>query len=221
VRHSNSKHLPYYFNAAEKNSRWEPPAGTDTEKLKLYMARYHSSSLEAQPAPPGKIRAAHLLVKHNQSRRASSWREVSHHPFFGASTCTSGGHAVVPDCATSIPLLGEESGGWWFRNTGPRVLFCSATQLTTAHSQAEITRSKSDAEKIIRDYEARIHRGEVSLGELALTESDCSSARKRGDLGYFGRGDMQKEFEDAAFALKPGQISGLVDTASGLHLIER
>ncbi|KAK0738791.1 peptidyl-prolyl cis-trans isomerase ssp-1 [Schizothecium vesticola] len=161
VRHSNSKHLPYYFNAAEKNSRWEPPAGTDTEKLKLYMARYHSSSLEAQPAPPGKIRAAHLLVKHNQSRRASSWRE------------------------------------------------------------AEITRSKSDAEKIIRDYEARIHRGEVSLGELALTESDCSSARKRGDLGYFGRGDMQKEFEDAAFALKPGQISGLVDTASGLHLIER
>jgi len=111
------------------------------------------------------------------------------------------------------------SGG--FRNTGPRFLFCSATQLTFAHYQAEITRSKSDAEKIIRDYEARIHRGEVSLGELALTESDCSSARKRGDLGYFGRGDMQKEFEDAAFALKPGQISGLVDTASGLHLIER
>ncbi|KAK1833584.1 protein kinase ssp1 [Podospora conica] len=161
VRHSNSKNLPYYFNAAEKNSRWEPPAGTDTEKLKLYMARYHSSSLVTEPAPPGKIRAAHLLVKHNQSRRASSWRE------------------------------------------------------------AEITRSKSEAEKIIRDYEGRIHRGEVTLGELALTESDCSSARKRGDLGYFGRGDMQKEFEDAAFALKAGQISGVVDTASGLHLIER
>lgn len=89
------------------------------------------------------------------------------------------------------------------------------------YSQAEITRSKSEAEKIIREYEARIHRGEVSLGELALTESDCSSARKRGDLGYFGRGDMQKEFEDASFALKPGQISGVVDTASGLHLIER
>ena len=77
VRHSQSKNLPYYFNAAEKNSRWEPPAGTDTEKLKVYMAKYHSGSLVAEGAQPGKIRAAHLLVKHNQSRRPSSWREVS------------------------------------------------------------------------------------------------------------------------------------------------
>jgi len=79
VRHSNSKNLPYYFNATEKNSRWEPPEGTNTDKLKVYMAKYHSGSF--QPAEgagqPGKIRAAHLLVKHAESRRPSSWREVS------------------------------------------------------------------------------------------------------------------------------------------------
>ena len=75
--------------------------------------------------------------------------------------------------------------------------------------------------EIIRGHEARIKDGSSTLGELAISESDCSSARKMGDLGYFGKGDMQKEFEDAAFKLNPGEVSGVVETASGLHLIER
>lgn len=74
---------------------------------------------------------------------------------------------------------------------------------------------------IILAHEQRIRSGQTTLGNLAVSESDCSSARKMGDLGYFGKGDMQKEFEDAAFNLKPGEISHVVETASGLHLIER
>lgn len=74
---------------------------------------------------------------------------------------------------------------------------------------------------IILGHEARIRSGQSSLGQLAVSESDCSSARKMGDLGFFGKGDMQKEFEDAAFQLKPGEVSNVVETASGLHLIER
>lgn len=88
-------------------------------------------------------------------------------------------------------------------------------------TQSNITRDKDEAQRIIEAHQERIQSGEISLGDLAVTESDCSSARKRGDLGYFGKGDMQKEFEEAAFALQPGEISGVVDTASGLHLIER
>ncbi len=48
--------------------------------------------------------------------------------------------------------------------------------------EAEITRSKGDALEIVQGHEARIKKGEVSLGDLAIAESDCSSARKRGDL---------------------------------------
>ena len=74
---------------------------------------------------------------------------------------------------------------------------------------------------ILLGHEQRIRSGAISLGEAATTESDCSSARKMGDLGFFGKGDMQREFEEAAFKLKPGEVSGVVETASGLHLIER
>jgi len=87
VRHSNSKNLPYYFNESQKLSRWEPPPGTDTEKLKTFMAEHHSApeirpeagGLNGSAGNSGKIRASHLLVKHKESRRPSSWREVCSH----------------------------------------------------------------------------------------------------------------------------------------------
>lgn len=47
------------------------------------------------------------------------------------------------------------------------------------------------------------------------------AAADANNRGFFGQGDMQKEFEEASFALKPGEISPVIETASGLHLIER
>ena len=89
------------------------------------MAKFHSSkglNAEGPGNHDGKIRCAHLLIKHYGSRRPASWRE------------------------------------------------------------AKITRSKEEAMSIILAHEARIRAGATSLGDLAITESDCSSARKRGDL---------------------------------------
>lgn len=90
------------------------------------MGKHHSGGpadrYATQGQPEGKIRASHLLVKHRDSRRPSSWRE------------------------------------------------------------AEITRPKEEALEILRGHGDRIKSEETSLGDLAMTESDCSSARKRGDL---------------------------------------
>ncbi len=63
--------------------------------------------------------------------------------------------------------------------------------------------------------------GEADFAEVASKESDCSSARRGGDLGEFGRGQMQRPFEEATYALKVGELSGTVDTDSGVHIILR
>ncbi len=59
-----------------------------------------------------------------------------------------------------------------------------------------------------------------NFAELARQHSDCPSSTAGGDLGWFRRGDMVQEFEQAAFALAPGEISDVVATQFGFHLIK-
>ena len=67
----------------------------------------------------------------------------------------------------------------------------------------------------------RIQKGE-KFGKLAKEFSiDSGSAKRDGNLGYFGRGKMVKEFEKSAFSLQTGQISEPVKTQYGYHIIKR
>ncbi|KAF9245642.1 hypothetical protein BU15DRAFT_70713 [Melanogaster broomeanus] len=155
---SNTKHIPYFFNVVTKESRWEPPSELPAEEVnalpgaKEYLGK------------PNQIRASHLLVKHKDSRRPSSWKENN------------------------------------------------------------ITRTKDEAIEILKGYQSMINASSdkaETFGKLAHEHSDCSSHDSDGDLRAFTRGQMQKPFEDAAFALQVGEISGIVATDSGVHLIMR
>jgi len=141
-RTSRSTGQSYFLNQYTKQSQWERPT-------------------EPAEETPAQVRASHLLVKHKDSRRPSSWREEN------------------------------------------------------------ITKTKEEALQILKGYRHQITSGQATFEELASKHSDCSSAKKGGDLGMFGPGQMQKPFEDATFALKVGELSETVVTDSGVHIILR
>lgn len=66
---------------------------------------------------------------------------------------------------------------------------------------------------------AEINAGK-SFAELAKEYSECPSRKRGGDLGYFGRGQMVREFEKAAFDGEKGSVVGPVKTQFGWHLIK-
>lgn len=86
-----------------------------------------------------------------------------------------------------------------------------------------ISRSRQEALDMLQKYRDEIISTEKDVleafKELANRVSDCSSARNGGDLGEFGRGQMQRPFEDAAFSQNIGDVGPVVETDSGLHII--
>ncbi|KAI9218814.1 A mutant Pin1 peptidyl-prolyl Cis-Trans isomerase [Blastocladiella britannica] len=84
-----------------------------------------------------------------------------------------------------------------------------------------ITITKEEALAQVEKHRAAIVDKQVTFDDLARDVSDCSSARNGGDLSFFGRGQMQKPFEDAAFALQVGELSEPVFSDSGVHIILR
>lgn len=149
ARKSRSTGMTYYLNVHTKKSQWEKPEEPA------------SKDDDGDEGAPKQVQCSHLLVKHADSRRPSSWREEN------------------------------------------------------------ITRSKEEALEILKDYRNDIVSKKATFEELASKYSDCSSAKRGGDLGPFKHGMMQKPFEEAAFGLKIGQLSQIVETDSGVHIILR
>lgn len=90
-----------------------------------------------------------------------------------------------------------------------------ASGYTKVHAAHILVANKSQAQAL----KNRIKGGET-FGSVAKKYSACPSGAYGGDLGYFERGKMVKEFENAAFNLPAGEISDPIETEFGWHIIK-
>ena len=84
------------------------------------------------------------------------------------------------------------------------------------HAAHILVKTEKEANAVLE----RLNKGE-KFANIAKEVSLCPSKKRGGDLGTFGRGKMVKEFEKATFALEKGQVSPVVKTQFGYHIIKR
>jgi hypothetical protein len=100
------------------------------------------------------------------------------------------------------------------RNPVSRRTDLSTENVTVAAAREELSRWRDELLKDSRPMPEK-------FAALAHHRSDCGSFQAGGDLGEFGPGEMQEPFEQATISLPVGEVSGIVSTDSGLHLIYR
>lgn len=87
--------------------------------------------------------------------------------------------------------------------------------------QPEISEAERDRVRTqLAELRERVLKGEKFSMLATLYSQDPGSAKKGGELGFFSRGKMVSEFEAAAFALKPGEVSPIIETQFGFHIIQ-
>jgi len=220
-----SRHNPstcYYYNQDSGVSRWDPPRALAT------TAAPPPSSSEAAPSAGDQASAPSILKR---SAPSSSCGTGENDPNAAAAAATA---ASAEGSKQSPPAKKPRSSSSSSSSKPDQV---RALHILKKHRdsrrpaswrRSKITDTKekaiADLEELIailKDSEDDPKELRATFEELAKTESDCTSAKRGGDLGFFGKRKMQKPFEDASFALGIGELSGVVETSSGVHVILR
>lgn len=120
-----------------------------------------------------------------------------------------------------INVSDEEVKNYYEKNPN---LFVSPDQVRASHILITLDPKATEAEKAKVRKELEVIRERAEKGEdfgaLAKVFSKGPSATRGGDLGYFPQGRMEPSFEKAAFSLKKGEMSGIVKSSYGYHLIK-
>jgi len=102
--------------------------------------------------------------------------------------------------------------------------FKQGDSIRASHILCGVDPKATDADKKKAKEKAEALLKEIKTGkdfaDLAKANSTCPSSAQGGDLGFFGKGQMVPSFESAAFALKPGEVSNVVETQFGYHIIK-
>jgi len=119
-------------------------------------------------------------------------------------------------------MVSEKESRIFFENN-PQY-FQKPEEVKASHILIQVAPDAGDEEKLaarkkIEEVQIKIEAGD-DFAELARQYSEGPSNVNGGDLGYFDRKKMVKPFSDAAFALKPGEVSDIVETRFGFHLIK-
>jgi len=122
--------------------------------------------------------------------------------------------------ASKVVITDEESKAYYDKN--PQ-MFKQPEQIKASHILIKVDAKadeakKAEARKKIEEVQQKLKDG-GDFAALAKEYSEGPSSAKGGDLGYFRRGQMVKPFEEAALALKPNEVSDVVETRFGYHLI--
>ena len=83
------------------------------------------------------------------------------------------------------------------------------------HAAHILVKTQEEAQSIVSE----LAQGKATFAKLAQERSMCPSGKRGGDLGWFSRGKMAKEFENAAFSMRKGEMSEPIKTPFGWHVI--
>lgn len=204
------------------NGKWIPFQQfiSDKTTLSYYITQSAAANAAAQPSPQTleKIiinRLVYDTVLHQVAQKK------------GVSITTAEIDKQMQDIAASSGASTEALGATLQQQYGmsvdkfksailqPYLLFQKLDQKYASDTAAD-AQAKAKAEDVLKQVNAGIK----TFAELAQQYSDDSTKSVGGDLGFFARGQMVKPFEDAAFSLKVGSVSGLVRSQYGYHIIK-